>query len=99
LVVHRNELLFADHAVLREALPLFVPPTLFLELLLAVRGFLPSFGRLWGVVFLVIGAGRDECCFLYEGSVAVTALRTSVMDELPEAWPDLRRWWCIWARL
>jgi hypothetical protein len=55
------------------------------------RGFLPSFGTLWGVVLLVMAAGRDEC-FLYEGSVAVTALRTSVNEVLLETWPDLRRW-------
>jgi len=48
------------------------------------RGFLPSFGALWGVIFLLDVDGRDEC-FLYEGSVATTAFRTSVMDVLPEA--------------
>jgi hypothetical protein len=37
------------------------------------------------VVLLVIVAGRD----------APTALRTSVIDELPEPCPDFRRWWCI----
>ncbi len=48
------------------------------------RGFLPSFGALWGVIFLLDVDGRDEC-FLYEGSVAETAFRTSVMEVLPEA--------------
>jgi hypothetical protein len=57
---------------------------------------LRGFGTLWGVVLLVI-AGREEY-FLYEGSVAVTALRTSVKDVLPEACPDLRRE-CIGATL
>lgn len=49
-------------------------------------GFLPSFGAAVGVVLLVMAAGRV---------VLETAFRTSVMDELPEAWPDRRRWWCI----
>jgi len=49
------------------------------------RGGFPSFWADCDVVLLVIMAGRD----------APTALRTSVMDELPEACPDFRRWWCI----
>lgn len=61
------------------------------------RVLLRSFGTLWGVILLVMGAGREEY-FLYEGSVAVTALRTSVKDVLPEACPDLRRE-CIGATL
>jgi len=44
-------------------------------------GFLPSFWAVVGVVLLVMAAGR----------VLETAFRTSVMDELPEAWPDRRR--------
>ena len=60
-------------------------------------GFLPSF---WTTACeegrRVMGVGRAACDLcLDEWSVAVTALRTSVMEELPVAWPDFRRWWCI----
>lgn len=42
--------------------------------------FLPSFWEVWGVVFLVMAGRVEEAAF-----------RTSVIEVLPEACPDLRR--------
>ena len=38
----------------------------------------------WGVLFLVRGAGRDDLCLDDDPSLAAAALRTSVMDVLAD---------------
>jgi hypothetical protein len=58
-------------------------------------GLLPNFCATLSVVLLVIGAGLEALLYFAESSDRVTAFRTSVIDVLAEACPDLRRWWCM----
>lgn len=63
-------------------------------------GLLPSLCADLSVLLLVIGDGlEDLLLYLAESSDKVTAFRTSVVDVLAEACPDLRRWWCMGSGL